>query len=150
MGTETDLRKGRKNDGFPTSCEVPSRQIRPTYFMGRNYFGPSVREVLVACSGRDRKNEHQKYCSVVVVVVVVVALLFAPTSNPAIARSSDCCRHFVGSVLITFEQRCNTVIGRTVRASPLSMLGTFFCCCLYWYSSQPSMFVMTSATANLG
>ena len=59
-------------------------------------------------------------------VLLLLLLLFAPTSNPAIARSSHCCRHFVGSVLITFEQRCNTIVGRTVRASPLSMLGTFF------------------------
>ena len=82
MGTETDLRKGRKNDGFPTSCYVP-RQIRPIYFMGRNYFGPSVREVLVACSGRDRKSEHQKYCSVVVVgnVVVVVVVVVVVRTN---------------------------------------------------------------------
>lgn len=109
--------KGLNTDVFLTSCRLLSRQIRPVYFMGRNWLGPSVGEVLVACSGRDRKyqNENKKlFCS----------CWLSSTPNPAIAMSSCCCKHFVGSLLFMFKQRSNTTIGCwTARASPLSVIG---------------------------
>lgn len=88
MGKGINLRKVRMTDGFQASCHL-AKQIPPVYFMRRNSFWLSIRNVLEACSGKDSKHAHQKY------EVIFLLLLIKPASNPAIPRSSCCSRCFV-------------------------------------------------------